>query len=49
MILKYGTQEFVEFDSMINIRPYQNNRSRGVQDENIRALILDIVQQAVTS
>jgi len=44
---KYGTEEFVEFDSMINIRPYQNNRGRGVQDANIRSMILEIVQKAV--
>jgi len=44
---KYGTDEFVEFDSMINIRPRQNNRTRGVQDAAIRAQILDIVEKAV--
>ena len=30
--------ELVEFDSMINIRPSQNNRSRGVEDENIKKI-----------
>lgn len=35
--------EFVEFDSMINMRPSQDNRSRGVEDENIRKQILKIV------
>lgn len=33
---KFGTVEFVEFDSMINIRPRQHNMSRGVEDANIR-------------
>lgn len=35
--------ELVEFDSMINIRPSQNNRSRSVEDENIRKTILEII------
>uniref|UniRef100_A0A7C4R689 Uncharacterized protein n=1 Tax=candidate division CPR3 bacterium TaxID=2268181 RepID=A0A7C4R689_UNCC3 len=36
--------ELVEFDSMINIRP-PINRSRGVEDENIRVKILEIVKK----
>lgn len=36
-------EDFVEFDSMINIRPRQNNRSRGVEDESLRKTILRIV------
>lgn len=32
----YGEEDFVEFDSMINIRPSQNNRSRSVENEDIR-------------
>ncbi len=35
--------EWIEFDSMINIRPKQNNRSRGVEDENIRHKITEII------
>jgi Protein of unknown function (DUF5674) len=31
--------DFLEFDSMINIRPSQNNRSRGVEDPVIRRKI----------
>ena len=37
--------DLVEFDSMINIRPRQNNRSRAVEDEQIRNKILDIVKK----
>lgn len=37
----------VEFDSMINIRPSQGNRSRSVEDPKIQAQILTIVQQLV--
>lgn len=38
---------FVEFDSMINMRPSQGNRSRGVEDEKTRALIFAIVGKRV--
>ena len=40
-------EDFVEFDSMINIRPRQGNRSRGVEDEVIRMKILEIVNKLV--
>ena len=40
---KFGTPEFIEFDSMINIRPRQGNRSRYVEDADVRAKITDIV------
>jgi hypothetical protein len=39
--------EMVEFDSMINIRPRQNNRSRGVEDPALRERILGIVRTLV--
>jgi len=39
----YGTDDFIEFDSMINLRPWQNNRSRGVEDEKTRKKIAEIV------
>lgn len=35
--------EWVEFDSMINIRPSQGNRSRGVDDPHIQAQIVTVV------
>ncbi len=40
-------EDFIEFDSLINIRPTQNNRSRGVEDENIRKKITALVQQRI--
>jgi len=43
----YNSEDFVEFDSMINIRPTQNNRSRGVEDEKIRQVICEIVAEKV--
>jgi hypothetical protein len=39
--------EMIEFDSMINIRPRQNNRSRYVEDDRIRNEIIRIVQKLV--
>ena len=44
---KFGTEEFVEFDSMINIRPRQHNPSRNVLDLAARAKILDLVGSVV--
>ena len=40
-------ENFVEFDSMINIRPRQGNRSRGIESEEIRAKILAVVKKLV--
>ena len=37
--------DWIEFDSMINLRPSQNNRSRGVEDAEIRENIITIVNQ----
>ena len=39
--------EFIEFDSMINIRPSQNNKSRGVESLGIQRKIRDIVNKLV--
>ncbi|MDQ5845204.1 MAG: DUF5674 family protein [Acidobacteriota bacterium] len=39
--------DMLEFDSMINIRPRQNNRSRGVEDVNVRERIIQIVSGLV--
>lgn len=44
---KFGSEDFVEFDSMINIRPRQNNPSRGILDESIREQIQKIVAGVV--
>ena len=35
--------DFIEFDSLINIRPRQNNRGRGVNDPAIREKIREII------
>ena len=41
-------EEWIEFDSMINLRPSQGNRSRGVDDPAIRQRIAEIVSCLVT-
>lgn len=38
---------WVEFDSVINIRPWQDNRSRGVKDPQLRAQITQVVNRLV--
>jgi hypothetical protein len=46
----YPDQEgdaFVEFDSMINIRPGQGNRSRGVENADVREAIRRVVERLV--
>jgi hypothetical protein len=44
---KFGTADFIEFDSMINIRPRQQNMSRGVEDEAVRKQIIDLISEKV--
>ncbi len=44
---KYGSDDFIEFDSMINIRPRQHNMSRGVENEEIRKNIIALVMRKV--
>jgi hypothetical protein len=39
--------ELVEFDSMINVRPSQGNRSRGVEDRAVRRRIEEIVARLI--
>lgn len=39
--------DFVEFDSMINMRPSQGNRSRSVDNEELRNKIILIVQKQI--
>jgi len=39
---------WIEFDSMINVRPAQGNRSRDVEDERLREAIRSVVTVLVT-
>jgi hypothetical protein len=41
-------ESWIEFDSMINLRPSQGNRSRGVDDSVTRRRIVEIVSRLVT-
>lgn len=38
---------FIEFDSMINLKPSQGNRTRNIQDPVIREKIILIVKQLI--
>jgi len=40
-------EDFIEFDSVINIRPSQKNRSRGVENQEIKKKILEIVNKLI--
>ncbi len=39
--------DWIEFDSMLNIRPREGNRSRGVDDPRVRARIRGVVESLV--
>jgi len=41
------TEQLVEFDSMINVRPSQGNRSRGVDDPDRRRRIEVVVRRLI--
>jgi hypothetical protein len=45
----YGSATWLEFDSLINLRPGQGNRTRGVDDSAIRARITDLVTRLVVA
>lgn len=40
-------EDFIEFDSMINVRPRLNNFSRGIEDKNLQKKIISIVSKLV--
>jgi hypothetical protein len=41
------SDEMIEFDSMINVRPSQGNRSRGVEDALVQRRIQEVVRRLV--
>jgi hypothetical protein len=45
---KFGADNWIQFDSMINIRPNQGNRTRGVESLEIQKKIKAIVKKLVT-
>jgi hypothetical protein len=40
-------EEFIEFDSLINLRPAQDNRTRGVEDVRTREKVKAVVKKLV--
>ncbi len=42
-----NTENFIEFDSMINLRPAQGNKSRSVESKQIQEKIIVIVRRLV--
>ena len=44
---EHGRTGWLEFDSMINVRPRQGNRSRYVEDASIRSHIAGMVGRLV--
>ena len=42
-------EEFIEYDSMINLKPAFGNRTRGVEDPNIREKIRTIVKKLISA
>ena len=45
---EFATPRFIEFDSVINIRPRLGNRTRSVDDSAVRATVMAIVDRSVT-
>ena len=44
---QFGTDSFIVFDSMINMRPSWGNHSRGVENAVVREKIHEIVRRLV--
>lgn len=40
-------KNFIEFDSMINLKPYQNNLTRGIDNPKIKSLINKIINKLI--
>ncbi len=40
-------EEFIEFDSVINLKPAQGNRSRGIENPQIQKTIKEIVERLI--
>lgn len=45
---QFGKDDFIEFDSMINIRPSWGNCSRGVENKEIQKIIIKVINKLVT-
>ncbi len=40
-------EDFIEFDSMINVRPRLNNFTRGIDDDDLRIKIISVINKLV--
>lgn len=49
LYLEQSGEEWIEYDSVINLRPSQGNNSRGVDDPAIRQKIRELVNELVKS
>ena len=47
LYLDKAGDDFIEFDSMVNLKPNLGNKIRGIEDENIKKKIREIVNQLV--
>jgi len=45
--VKYGTNQFIVYDSMINIKVHENNPSMNVKSEIVRSQIKSIIEGVV--
>ena len=41
-------EDFIEFDSVINLKPALGNRSRGIEDASVREHIIALVKEKIT-
>ncbi len=46
---KFEQDNFIEFDSIMNLKPGMGNKTRGVEDESTRKKIIEIVKKRVFS
>ncbi len=44
----YGTDQWLVFDSMINLRPSWGNRTRGIDDQQMQKIVREIIASLVT-
>ena len=47
-LIEMSKKMYEPIDKMINLRPRQNNRSRGVEDNEIRKAIIEIANEIVS-
>jgi len=41
------SEDWIEFDSLINIKPWMNNRGRGIDNPTLREKITEIVRKRI--